>query len=191
MKVGIRLLASLMAFSLATPPAWAQLCVTGEQGTTSDPADESSSYGPLSFNVAGGGDFYIAQNGHFVPAKLIDGVIEFRIRPTPFEIGYNGEQANMCLATSHFEEIRADPDGYKASCLAGPMSGARYPNSDELLVYSGKIWSDGNTELSDNTTLKAEPIAGYEFAYGINKLTFVATPDMSLGSFRGTFLVTW
>ena len=65
------------------------------------------------------------------------------------------------------------------------MAGAREPNSDALLVYSGKKWSDGNTEFSDATSMKAAPIKGYKFAYQVNRLQFIAAPDMTLGHFKG------
>jgi hypothetical protein len=52
-------------------------------------------------------------------------------------------------------EISTDPKGFKASRLSGPMAGGREPNSDMLLVYSGQKWSDGNTEFSEETSLKS------------------------------------
>lgn len=105
------------------------------------------SYGPLVFNRGGSGDFYVAQNGRFVPAEFRDGAIQIHLRSAPFQIGYNGRQLNICLAEVNFPEIRPDPKGYKASCLSGPFTGARPPHSAALLVYSGSKWSDGNTEL--------------------------------------------
>lgn len=147
-------------------------------------APSAPGYGPLSFNVSGGGDFYFAQDGSFVPARLSDGAIEVDLKPSAFQIGYNGEQLNICLAQTAGPEIRTDPSGYKASCLAGPMSGAHA--ADDLLVYSGKLWSDGNTEFSDNLSKKAPPLAGYVHAYEVDELTFVAAPDLNLQNFRGT-----
>jgi hypothetical protein len=145
----------------------------------------SGSYGPLIFNRSDGGDFYVAQDGRFVPAELRGGTIEIRLRSAPFQIGYNGEQLNICLAQVEFPEVRADPKGYRASCLSGPSTGARPPGSDALLVYSGTTWSDGNTELSDATSLKAPPIKGYRAAYQINSLLFVSSPELKFGQFKG------
>ena len=144
------------------------------------------SYGPLIFNRSGSGDFYIAQKGHFVPAQFRDGAIEIHLHNAPFQIGYNGEQLNICLAEANFPEIRPDPKGFKASCLSGPMTGARPPHSAALLVYSGTKWSDGNTELSDNTSLAAKPMKGYRAAYQINSLLFISSPESNLGHFKGT-----
>jgi hypothetical protein len=143
-----------------------------------------SSYGPLSFNQAGGADFYFAQGGQFAPARLSQGTIEVDLKPAPFQIGYDGEQLNICLAQAPGPEIRTDPQGYKASCLAGPMSGAHAP--DALLVYSGRKWSDGNTEFSDSVSKKTEPLPGYRLAYEVDELTFIDAPDSTLQEFRGT-----
>ncbi len=152
-------------------------------GATSD--QQAPIYGPLSFNSERA-DFYVAQNGKFARASVSGGTIEIHLHPGSFEIGYNGEQMNLCLAQSPFEEIKTDPSGYKASCLSGPMTGAREPNSDALLVYGGHKWSDGNTELSDATSLKATPMKGFRFAYQVNQLLFVAARDMTLSGFKGT-----
>jgi hypothetical protein len=53
-------------------------------------------------------------------------------------------------------------------------------------VYGGHNWSDGNTELSDATSMKASPMKGFQFAYQINKLMFVEARDMTLDRFNGT-----
>lgn len=142
-------------------------------------------YGPLAYNREGS-DFYIAQNGKFAPASVFDGAIEIHLHPSSFQIGYNGEQMNVCLAQSPFPEIRADPSGYKASCLSGPLTGAREPHSDAVLVYGGHKWSDGNTELSDATSMKAIPMEGFRSAYQVNRLQFVEARDMNLSHFKGT-----
>ena len=144
------------------------------------------SYGPLVFNRAGSGDFYFAQNGQFVPAEFGNGAIQIHLRSASFQIGYNGEQLNICLGEVDFPEIRPDPKGHEASCLSGPFTGARPPHSAALLVYSGSKWSDGNTELSDNTSLVAKPMKGYRAAYQINSLHFISTPEFRLGQFKGT-----
>ena len=153
-------------------------------GCATTPPAAYPGYGPLSFNRTGGADFYFAQDGRFAPARLTDGTIEIDLRPSSFQIGYNGEQLNICLAQIPGPEIRSDPQGYKASCLAGPMSGAHA--ADALLVYGGRKWSDGNTELSDAVSKKTEPLPGYRLAYQVDELTFVAAPDLTLQSFRGT-----
>ncbi|HZP06461.1 MAG TPA: hypothetical protein VFB43_16305 [Terracidiphilus sp.] len=148
-------------------------------------AEQSPIYGPLTFNREGA-DFYFAQDGKFAPASVTGRIIEIHLHPRSFQIGYNGEQMNICLAPVPFEEVRADPTGYKASCLAGAMSGARAPNSDALLVYSGNKWGDGNTTVTDATSLKAAPMKGFKFAYQVNQLLFLTDPAMSLRRFRGT-----
>ena len=144
------------------------------------------SYGPLVFNRTGSGDFYMAQKGRFVPAEFRDGAIEIHLHSAPFQIGYNGEQLNICLAEVNFPEIRPDPKGFRASCLSGPFTGARPPHSAALLVYSGSKWNDGNTELSDATSLAAKPMKGYRSAYQVNSLLFISTPEYTLGQFKGT-----
>lgn len=159
------------------------LSSTNKNGATSD--QPASVYGPLTFN-SDGADFYIAQDGRLAPASVFNGAIEIHLHPSGFQIGYNGEQMNVCLAQTPFPEIRPDPSGYKASCLSGPLTGARDPNSDALLVYGGHKWSDGNTELSDATSRKAAPMKGFRLAYEINQLLFVDAREMTLSHFRGT-----
>jgi hypothetical protein len=171
--------ASCLIFSLLLSSCATTHTETGGVGQT-------GSYGPLAFNRTGGGDFYVAQNRSFVPAEFRDGAIEVHLHSAPFQIGYNGEQLNICLAEVIFPEVRPDPKGYKASCLSGPFTGARPPHSAALLVYSGKKWSDGNTEFSDATSLAARPIKGYRAAYQINSLHFISSPEFKLGQFKGT-----
>lgn len=97
-------------------------CSSPGPGTGAAPA---GGYGPLSFNRAGA-DFYLAQGGRFVPAALAaDGAIEFRLRSAPFQLGYNGLQANLALAQVPISETSTDPKGFKASRLSGPLAGAR------------------------------------------------------------------
>ena len=168
------LTASLLLSSCAT--------TRPEEGGTG----QTGSYGPLVFNRTDSGDFYIAQNAHFAPTQFRDGAIEIHLHNAPFQIGYNGEQLNICLAETHFPEIRPSPSGSTASCLSGPMTGARPPHSAALLVYSGTKWSDGNTELSDNTSLPAKPLKGYRAAYQVNSLLFIETPESNLSHFKGT-----
>ena len=168
------LMGSLLLSSCATTP-------TEEGGV-----GQVDSYGPLVFNRTGGGDFYIAQKGRFVPAEFHECAIEIHLHSAPFQIGYNGEQLNICLAEVDFPEVRTDPKGFRASCLSGPLTGARPPHSAALLVYSGKKWNDGNTELSDATSLVAKPMKGYRAAYQINSMLFISTPGFKLGQFKGT-----
>jgi TPR repeat protein len=156
---------------------------TSGNGATSD--RQGQTYGPLTFNGEGA-DFYVAQDGNLVPASVVDGTIVIHLHRRSFQIGYNGEQMNVCLAQSPFPEVQADPRGYKASCLSGPLSGARDPNSDALLVYGGHKWNDGNTELSDATSMKASPMKGFRFAYQISELMFVEARDITLDRFSGT-----
>jgi hypothetical protein len=179
----------MLLFSVCLPiTAFAQEkpLPTDTNGDRATSDQQVRSYGPLTFNSSDGADFYVAQNGKFAPASISNGTIEIHLQPGSFQIGYNGEQLNMCLAQSPFAEVRADPHGYKASCLSGAMTGAREANSDGLLVYSGKKWSDGNTNLSDETSMKAAPIKGYRFAYQVNKLEFVGGEDMPVSRFKGT-----
>lgn len=143
-------------------------------------------YGPLAFNKRGA-DFYIAQDNSFVPAELAaDGAIVFHLRNAPFQIGYNGFQLNLSLAQIPIAEIVEDKTGYKASRLSGPLAGAREPDSDELLVYGGTEWSDGNTEFSDATSRKASPMKGFKHAHQVNALAFVEDEKASLADFKGT-----
>ena len=73
--------------------------------TDSGGIGQVGTYGPLAFNHTGGGDFYVSQNGHFVPAEFRDGAIEIHLHGAPFQIGYNGEQLNLCLAEVNFPEV--------------------------------------------------------------------------------------
>ena len=179
MNRNFSLSASILVFSLLLSS-----CATTH--TEAGGVGQVGSYGPLVFNRAGSGDFYVAQDGRFVPAEFSDGAIQIHLRSAPFQIGYNGEQLNICLGEVNFPEVRPDPKGYKASCLSGPFTGARPPHSAALLVYSGSKWSDGNTELSDKTSLAAKPMKGYRAAYQINSLHFISTPEFKLGQFKGT-----
>ncbi len=154
-------------------------------GNGARPDQQDPAYGPLTFNSEGA-DFYVEQDGKFAPASVSGGAIEVHLHPSSFQIGYNGEQMNVCLAQSPFPEMRADPRGYKASCLSGPFTGAREPNSDVLLVYGGQKWNDGNTELSDATSMKATAMKGFRSAYQVNQLQFVDARDMTLSRFKGT-----
>jgi hypothetical protein len=152
-------------------------CATPTSTTTSARAD---GYGPLAFNKSGG-DFYFAQDGKFAGTELgSDGAIVVHLKRAPFQIGYNGRQLNIALSQASVPEISTDPHGFKASRLSGPMAGARDPNSDVLLVYTGKLWSDGNTEFSDDTSRKTNPMAGYKHAYLVNQVEFVDDAQMSL-----------
>lgn len=154
------------------------------QANSFGPTDDG--YGPLVVNAEGGGDLYVAQDGAFAPASYLDGAIVIRLKNRPFQIGTRVQQMNICLNQQPAPEMRTDPRGFKASCLSGPMQGAMEPNSNELLVFSGKTWSDGNTVLMDGATRKAPPLPGYARAYQIDDLVFVADSGMNLARFRGT-----
>lgn len=170
--------------------AWLALLMLGLLAACSAPGPGPApgalpGYGPLSFNRAGA-DFYIAQGGRFVPAALAaDGAIEFRLRSAPFQLGYNGLQANLALAQVPITEISTDPKGFKASRLSGPLAGAREPHSDTLIVYTGTEWSDGNTAFSDETSLKAQPLPGFQLAYQVNRLSFIGDASATLERARG------
>lgn len=165
------------------------LCVVAAGCATSggnSPEPSSNGYGPLSFNRAGG-DFYFSQDGRYAPTELAkDGVIEIHLKRAPFQVGYNGEQLNLALAQIAIPEISTDPKGYKASRLSGAMTGARAPDSDVLFVYSGSTWNAGNTEFSDGASRKAAPMPGYQHAYQVNQLDFIANKQLTLAGFRGT-----
>jgi hypothetical protein len=153
-------------------------------GTSAKPT--SDGYGPLTANRSGA-DFYFSQGGQFAHAELAkDGVIEIHLKNAPFQLGHIGSQLNLALAQAPISEISTDPKGYKASRLSGPMAGGRKENSDELLVYGGKEWSDGNTEFSDKTSLKASPMPGFRYAYQVNHLAFLADERLTLNNFKGT-----
>jgi hypothetical protein len=158
-------------------------CASSGSGKTKSNAE---GYGPLTFNRADA-DFYFSQAGQFARTELSkDGAIEVHLKNAPFQLGYTGRQLNLAMAQTPITEISTDPKGYKASRLSGPMAGGRLPNSDELLVYSGREWSDGNTEFSDSTSMRASPMKGFQHAYQINKLAFVADEHMKLENFKGT-----
>ncbi len=180
------ILARESAVMLATWMAVLSSCATAQHGHKVGPPEAEEPYGPLVVNVERGSDFYVAQDGAFAPATLKDGALFMRLRNRPFQIGTNSHQLNICLTQEPAPEIRADPAGHKASCLSGPMQGAMEANSNALLVYSGRAWSDGNTALQDGSTRKAEPLAGYARAYQIDELLFVDQPGMDLARFRGT-----
>jgi hypothetical protein len=181
-KSNLAALKKQVSQSTAASTSSQSTATNGDQATSDQ---QSPNYGPLTFN-SDGADFYFAQDGKFALASVNDGTIEIHLHGSSFQIGYNGEQMNICLAPIPFEEVRADPTGYKASCLSGAMSGARAPNSDALPVYTGSKWSDGNSALTDETSMKATPMKGFKSAYQVNQLLFVQAPDKSLGSFRGT-----
>ena len=143
-------------------------------------------YGPLTYNTPGA-DFYFAQDGKMVPVEQAsDGVLVVHLSSRPFQLGYNGRQMNLALAQVPIEEVSTDPQGYKASRLSGPMSGGREENSDALLVYGGRSWSDGNTEFSDDTSRKAPAMEGFAHSYVVNVVDFLADEKLTLATFKGT-----
>jgi hypothetical protein len=169
--------------SRASHTLWlAALCA----GFCSVMAQTPAAYGPLSVNLPRGADFYIAQDGAFVPVVIQDGTLVVHLKPAPFQIGTNAAQINLCLSTSQAPEVQADPSGYKDSCLSDAKSGARFPNSDALIVYSGKLWSDGNSSLRESTSKMTTPLPGYQYSYLINELTFVGHHELNLGNAHGT-----
>jgi hypothetical protein len=161
----------------------AAACSAPGGGTTKP---DGGGYGPLTFNRPGA-DFYLSQDGRFAQAKLSeDGVIEIHLRNAPFQLGFNGRQLNLALAQNPISEISTDPKGFRASRLSGPMAGGREPNSDVLLVYGGNLWSDGNTEFSDDTSRKVIPMPGFQHAYQINEILFLADENTTLATVKST-----
>lgn len=142
--------------------------------------------GGLTVNRERGADFYVAQDGAFVPAAVVEGTLVFQLKARPFQIGTSSHQMNVCLTQVPAPEIRSDPKGFKASCLSGPMQAATEPDGAELFVYGGRKWSDGNTALQPGSFRRAEPLPGYAHAYQVNGLIFVEDDKLSLASFRGT-----
>ncbi len=135
-------------------------------------------------NARANPNFYFSQGGQ--PARMAfgsDGVLDVYLNNAPFQLGYNGRQMNLALAQAPITETSTDPKGFKASRLSGAMAGAREP--DELLVYGGRDWRDGNSEFSDGSSAPAMPRSGYQHAYQINKVTFVRDPNTTLRGFRG------
>jgi hypothetical protein len=178
MKAGRLISVLVMAFGIGACGCTAT-CVT-------DTKPSANGYGPLTFNRAGA-DFYFSQNGQYARTELgKDGAIEVHLANAPFQLGYNGEQLNIALAQIPISEMSTDPSGYKASRLSGPMTGARMPNSDVLLVYTGTKWNAGNTEFSDRTSMRATPNPGFHYAYQIDKIDFVADHEKTLDNFKGT-----
>jgi hypothetical protein len=142
-------------------------------------------YGPLTFNKPGA-DFYFSQGGQFTPAQLgKDGVIVIHLKNAPFQLGHAGRQLNLALAQTPISEISTDPKGFKASRLSGPMAGGREPDSDVLLVYGGKEWTDGNTGFSDDTSRRTNPLPGFRYAYQVNQIAFLADERWTLANFKG------
>ena len=143
-------------------------------------------YGPLTVNRAEGGDLYVAQDGAMVPFAEKDGVLVFQLASRPFQLGTTSHQVNLCLSEVPAPEIRYDPQGFKASCLSGPMQAAREPSAANLVVYPGTRWSDGNVVLQEGSQLAAKPLPGYPRAYQVNALSFVDRKEAELSTFRGT-----
>ena len=147
--------------------------------TTTEP------YGPLAFNVKTGGDFYISQDGRFVKAELVDGVIRFHLKNKPFQIGANVEETNIALTLKQEDEITVDGHGYSASRLSAPMTAAAYPNGDVLYVYGGENWSDGNNLLREGRSRTGVPLYQYKHAFEIRTLSFYHRDDLAFEHFKG------
>lgn len=143
-------------------------------------------YGPLTVNRPDGGDLYVAQDGTMVPFIEKDGVLVFQLANHPFQIGTSSHQVNLCLSEVPAPEVRYDPQGFKASCLSGPMQAAREPKAANLVVYPGTRWSDGNVVLQEGSQLAAQPLPGYPRAYQVDALTFVDRKEADLANFQGT-----
>jgi len=150
------------------------------------PDEAGLPYGPLRVNQAGGGDLYLAQDGALVPVEVTAEALTFRLKNRPFQIGTSSPQLNVCLTLAPAPEVRADPGGFRASCLSFAMQGAVERDADYLLVYSGTEWSDGNTALQAGHNRAAAPLPGYAHAYQIGNLLCPASPGVSLSRFRGT-----
>jgi len=147
---------------------------------------EQAPYGPLTVNRAGGGDLYVAQDGAMVPFAERDGVLVFQLASRPFQVGTSSHQVNLCLSEAPAPEVRYDPQGFKASCLSGPMQAAREANAANLVVHSGTRWSDGNVVLQEGSQLAAKPLPGYPRAYQVNALVFTDRKEADLAAFQGT-----
>lgn len=143
-------------------------------------------YGPLKVNLDAGADFYVAQDGALVPVEVTPEAITIRLANRPFEIGTNAEQMNLCLTQVPAPEIQADPQGNRASCLAGPFQAAKDPDSAELFVFSGKSWSDGNNLFQEGAHRSATPRAGYARAYQVKDLLFIDARNTKFATFSGT-----
>lgn len=157
--------------------------IAADSAPTPEPTFE---YGPLSFNSPDG-DFYVAQDGRFAPIREAeDGVLEVRLKNRPFELGHNREELAIALAEIPVAEVTYDPMLRPQSRLAPPRTGAREPESTELLVYSGTQWSDGNTNFSDESPRPAAPMPGFSKAYSVTALFFVSDRTERLATFKGT-----
>lgn len=173
---------------MTTRPAPASVLLAGTllAACAAVPDDAAMPYGPLAVNRPEGADFYVAQDGAFVPVEVTAEALTFRLANRPFQIGTNSPQLNVCLTLAPAPEVRADPGGFRASCLSFAMQGAVERNADYLLVYTGTEWSDGNTALQAGHNQAATPLPGYAHAYQIANLLAPASPGVSLSRFRGT-----
>jgi len=169
-------------------PSPAALLLAGVllSGCAAVPDDAGAPYGPLLVNRPGGADLYVAQDGAFVPAEVTTEAITFRLKNRPFQVGTSSPQLNVCLTLAPAPEVRADPGGFRASCLSFAKQGAVERSADYLLVYSGTEWSDGNTALQAGHNLAAAPLPGYAHAYQIANLLCPSSPGVTLSRFRGT-----
>jgi len=169
------------------PPSAALLLAGAVLSACATLPDEAGlPYGPLSVNREGGGDLYVAQDGALAPVEVTAEAITVRLKNRPFQIGTSSPQVNVCLTLVPAPEVRADPGGFRASCLSFAMQGATERNADYLLVFPGTEWNDGNTGLQAGQSLAAEPRPGYAHAYQIGNLLCPSSPGVSLSRFRGT-----
>jgi hypothetical protein len=171
---------------LRSTPAAALLLGALLSACATVPDDAALPYGPLRVNQPEGADFYVAQDGAFVPVEVTAEALVFRLQNRPFQVGTNSPQLNVCLTLAPAPEVRTEPGGFRASCLSFAMQGAVERDADYLLVYPGTEWSDGNTALQAGHNKAAKPLPGYANAYQVANLLCPASPGVSLSRFRGT-----
>jgi hypothetical protein len=143
-------------------------------------------YGPLVVNTPENADFIIIQDGHFVDSKLRANKIVFYLRNEPFQIGSNFQHLNIALTIKEASEISTDPKGFKASHLSDVFTVATEPDSENLIVYSGEKWSDGNNGLLSGVHKQVDPFSNYRYLYQVSALTFIDHDDLTLENFKGT-----
>lgn len=179
-----RLSLFLLVYLVCMSTALAQPASAGSANAGQAPPASVEPYGPLTFNIEKGGDFYVAQDGRFVKAELVAGTIRFHLHHKPFEIGTDVEQMNLALTVAKEDEVMSDAHGFRASRLAGPMQAARDPET--LLVFAGKSWSDGNNVFEEGDAKPATPMPGYRHGWAVNKVDFIDHDDLKFDSFKGT-----
>ena len=147
---------------------------------------KSQHYGPLVVNTPEKADFIIIQDGQFVDSKIRANKIIFYLKNRPFQIGSNFQHLNIALSMKETSEISTDPKGVKASHLSDAFTVATEPDSENLIVYSGEKWSDGNNGLLSGAHKQVDPFPNYRYLYQVSALTFIDHGDMTLENFKGT-----